>query len=269
MSEIIDYYSKFDEWGRLDREPLEYKVNMHFIRHNMPKSGKVLDNGAGPGKYAMELAKLGYRMTLTDLTPRLVEIAQAKADELELSPQFDRFLVRDARLLEGIPTEHFDAALMMGPLYHLQDEASRIQAVQELRRVTKTGGVVFVAVRSRIRKLLTALMFPEQWKPLDTMEAIMEFKETGVFNHSDQGRFTGAYFFPLAEIEPFFESHGFETIELISSSGIGAGLTPAQWDYWRSRGEEERVLRLIYESASDPSILGFGSHLLYIGRKMQ
>jgi 2-polyprenyl-3-methyl-5-hydroxy-6-metoxy-1,4-benzoquinol methylase len=70
VRDIIDYYSSFDEWGRLEREPLEFRINWHFIKTNLPPKGKVLDNGAGPGKYSMELAKLGYNVTLTDLTPR-------------------------------------------------------------------------------------------------------------------------------------------------------------------------------------------------------
>ena len=30
MSKTIEYYSKFDEWGRLDREPLEFQINWAF-----------------------------------------------------------------------------------------------------------------------------------------------------------------------------------------------------------------------------------------------
>jgi ubiquinone/menaquinone biosynthesis C-methylase UbiE len=172
MSDIIDYYSSFDEWGRLDREPLEFMVNWHFIKRNLPPGGNVLDNGAGPGKYSIELAKLGYRVTLTDLTPRLVDIAKEKAAELGLACHFSDFLVRDARDLSGLPSEHFDASLMLGPLYHLQDEEDRVKAVQELRRVTKAGGIVFVAVRPRISKILTALMSPTHWKPLDSISEI-------------------------------------------------------------------------------------------------
>lgn len=78
MSKIINYYEKFDEWGRLDREPIEFHVNWHYIKKYLPENGCVLDNGAGPGKYSMELAKAGYKVTLTDLTPKLVEIAEKK-----------------------------------------------------------------------------------------------------------------------------------------------------------------------------------------------
>ena len=32
MDKIIDYYSRFDEWGTLEREPIEFQVNWHFIK---------------------------------------------------------------------------------------------------------------------------------------------------------------------------------------------------------------------------------------------
>lgn len=269
LSNVVDYYTSFDEWGRLDREPLEFKVNWHFIKSSLPPKGKILDNGAGPGKYSMELAKLGYDVTLTDLTPRLVDVAKEKASGLGLECSFSNFLVRDARDLFGIESNQFDASLMLGPLYHLQSEEDRIKAVQELKRVTKKGGLVFVAIRPRIRKILTALMQPTVWKPLDSIARIIEFNESGVFNHEEKGRFTGAYFFNIEDIKPFFESFGFETIKLLSSTGIGGRLTKENWEYWSARGEEEMLMQLIYETAEDPYILGAtASHLLYIGRKI-
>ncbi|WP_325176764.1 hypothetical protein [Paenibacillus alkalitolerans] len=50
MQDIVNYYSSFDEWGRLEREPLEFLVNWHFIKKHLPESGQILDNGAGPGR---------------------------------------------------------------------------------------------------------------------------------------------------------------------------------------------------------------------------
>ena len=84
----------------------------------------------------MELAKQGYKVTLTDLTSRLVEIGAAKAKELKLDGQFHGFHCADATDLSLFQEEHFDAALMMGPLYHLQSEQDRSMAVKELYRVT-------------------------------------------------------------------------------------------------------------------------------------
>ena len=52
MSKVIQYYNQFDEWGRLEREPIEFQVNWHYIKKYLPQKGYVLDNGAGPGKYS-------------------------------------------------------------------------------------------------------------------------------------------------------------------------------------------------------------------------
>lgn len=156
---------------------------------------------------------------------------------------------------------------MMGPLYHLQDEKSRIAAVRELHRVTKTDGTVFVAFRSRTNHILFSLLEPEHWKPHHQLENILRFMKTGIFNHQDEGRFTGAYFFPVEDIKPFMEAHGFESLQLVGSTNIGAMLNQEQWDYWRQRGELDRLYDFLAELATDPCILGVSSHLLYIGRK--
>lgn len=268
MSEIINYYNQFDEWGRLDREPIEFQVNWHYIKKYIPKTGNVLDNGAGPGKYSMELAKEGYKVTLTDLTPRLVEIAENKAKELNLDSQFNGFFAADARELKMIKDEQYDAALMLGPMYHLQEEKDRIKTVKELTRVTKKNGLVFVAFMPRIRHILTSLLSPENWKPNDSVDNIIRFSQSGCFNHADEGRFTGAYYFNIEDINPFMEAQGFETLELIGSN-VGAMLNDDSWDYWRDKGEQEmeKIITLIKESATDPYVLGISSHLLYIGRK--
>lgn len=268
-SRTINYYSQFDEWGRLDREPLEFHINWHYMRRFLPLSGHILDNGAGPGKYAMELAKCGYKVTLADLTPRLVQVASAKAEELGLANRFQGFHVADARSLSLFSSECFDASLMMGPLYHLQLLDERIQAVNELYRVTRSGGYVFVSFMTRIRHALTALAHPRSWRPTDNMAGIAAFMESGIFNHSDEGRFTGAYYYNVDEITPFMEAHGFETIKLIGSSSAAGSLGKEQFDYWESLGEAEyaRFMQFLYDSAENTHILGMSSHLLYIGRR--
>ncbi|GGA15402.1 hypothetical protein GCM10008018_70230 [Paenibacillus marchantiophytorum] len=270
MDKVIDYYNRFDEWGRLDREPVEMMINWHHIQRYLPQQGHILDNGAGPGKYAIELAKCGYEVTLTDLTPRLVELARDKVEEQKLTECFKGFHIADARDLSLFHSEAFDASMMLGPLYHLQAQENRDKAVQELHRVTKPGGIVFVACMTRIRHIMTSLMHPGHWQPNDNMTDIQTFAETGIFNHSDEGRFTGAYYFNIDEINPFMESHGFESLKLIGSSSIVGALKPDQFGYWRDRGEDEfrAFQKLIFEAAESPYMLGASSHLMYIGRRI-
>jgi hypothetical protein len=94
--------------------------------------------------------------------------------------------------------------------------------------------------------------------------------ETGCFNHGDEGRFTGAYYYDIERIAPFMENAGFETLRLIGSESVAGGMSAAQWNYWRTQGEEAywEIMEIIFEMAVNPAILGMSSHLLYIGRKV-
>ncbi|WP_169923393.1 methyltransferase domain-containing protein [Paramicrobacterium agarici] len=56
--------------------------------------------------------------------------------------------VGDARDLPFADNE-FDAALLLGPLYHLAGARERLTALTEAARVTRPGGVVFAAALSR------------------------------------------------------------------------------------------------------------------------
>lgn len=268
LSEVINYYNQFDEWGRLDREPIEFQVNCHYIKKYLPRTGSILDNGAGPGKYSVALAQEGYHMTLTDLTPKFVDMAKSKAKERNVEGQFDGFYEADARALSLFNSEQFDATLMLGPMYHIQQEEDRLKAIAELRRVTKRDGLVFVAFMPRVRHILTSLLNPRSWKPNDNMEAIDAFSRSGCFDHSNEGRFTGAYYFEVKDIKPFMENNGFETINFIGSN-VGAILNQESWNYWEGKGEEEvrKLIGLLIERAEDPHVLGISSHLLYIGRR--
>ena len=69
------------EWRRLRQDPyhkIEFIVTMHFLEEYLPKRSLVLDAGAGPGRYTIELAKRGYDVVLLDLVPEMLELAKKK-----------------------------------------------------------------------------------------------------------------------------------------------------------------------------------------------
>ena len=51
----------------------------------------------------------------------------------------------NATNLHFLPDETFDITLMLGPMYHINDEESKLKAFAEAKRVTKKGGYIFVA----------------------------------------------------------------------------------------------------------------------------
>ncbi len=216
----------------------------------------------------MKLAENGYEVTLTDLTPQLVEKAKGKALEQQVYNVFRNFHVADARNLHYCSDEQFHAALMLGPMYHLQKKQDRIQAVRELYRVTKPGGTVFISFMPRVQHLISSLTSPERLKPNNTAKALHDFYESGCFNHAEERRFTHAYYTKIEDIIPFLKKHGFRCIELIASN-VASSVNSKEWTYWQETSSEEmnNIVQLLIQQASNPYHLGLSSHLLYIGRK--
>ncbi|MHB8627212.1 MAG: hypothetical protein ACYDEO_13510, partial [Aggregatilineales bacterium] len=92
--------------------------------------------------------------------------------------------------------------------------------------------------------------------------------ETGAFYNDVPGRFANGYGAHPHEIEPFFAQYGLTMLTLLASEGIAVGIQEAVAQIANEDPAlHERVIDLILETASDPSILGMGGHLLYIGRK--
>jgi len=85
MSEkkVKKYYAEkaLLEWRRLAKDPyhrLEFETTMHFLRKYLPRKGLLLDAGGGPGRYTIELVRLGYDVTLVDVTPEMLELAERR-----------------------------------------------------------------------------------------------------------------------------------------------------------------------------------------------
>ena len=136
------------EWLRRDRHRTEFAVTLRVLDAHLPLApARVLDCGGGPGRYAIELARRGYAVTLFDLSPEELAMAREKADEAGVTlAGFEQGTAAD---LQRFADSTFDAVLLMGPLYHLLDEAERRQVLKEAYRVVKPGGPVFVAFITR------------------------------------------------------------------------------------------------------------------------
>ncbi len=150
MDEVQAFYDKNaqNEWDRLDRHRTEFAVTLRAMKDYLPHSlAEVLDVGGGPGRYSIALAKLGYRVTLLDLSEGCLQLAQKKAKEAGVN--LAGCLRGNAIDLRRFRGSSFDVVLLMGPLYHLLDVDSRDQALKELHRVLKQNGLVFATFITR------------------------------------------------------------------------------------------------------------------------
>jgi S-adenosylmethionine-dependent methyltransferase len=221
-----------------------------------PAPAKVIDIGGGPGRYALSLAGQGYGVTLVDLSEGNLAFAREKAAETGI--RLEGVFPKNALDLSAFASESFDAALLMGPLYHLWQESERLQALGEARRLLKPGGVVFASFISRFAPIRDALA---KGYELACAEKLVS---TGV-NVGARDGFTDAYFAHPEEVIPLGEAAGFKTILRLGCEGMASGHEA----YINSlKGPEfEQWADLNYHLGKDPAAIGASDHILYIGRK--
>jgi len=259
------------EWERLEHPTqgrLEFAVNKAWIGRFLPPApARVLDIGGGPGRYSIWLAGQGYRVTLADLSPDLLALAKHKAAEAGV--ELEAIIEANATDLSRFPEAAFDAALCMGPLYHLIEEADRRQAVSELSRVLKPGGAVFAAFLNRLQTLRVAVNQDIPFFTPYTADIVKRYHETGLLDWAGiPGTFNLAYLHHPRDIIPFMEAAGFQTSELISSQSNAADVQKHLALFAERQPElYEWALAEFIEQANEPSILGSGFHILYIGEK--
>jgi SAM-dependent methyltransferase len=127
----------------------EFSVNPYRWHHwlfdqlAIPENGAILELGCGDGTLWQRNAERipeGWDVTLTDLSEGILHDAKEGLKASAPAEQF-RFISADARSIP-FPDASFDAVLANHMLYHVSE---RHQALKEIRRVLKPGGVLFAS----------------------------------------------------------------------------------------------------------------------------
>ena len=155
------------EWDRLQkRTPYEKYITTQMMDRYIRPGDTILDIGGGPGQYSVYYAKQGHAMTLLDLSDGNVRFAKEKARQYGVKITA---LQGNALDLSRFEDASFDAVFLMGPLYHLMEEESRLQAIREAKRVLKPGGYLFSSfilmfggVIYGLRELPETILWPEE-----------------------------------------------------------------------------------------------------------
>ncbi|MDO5154133.1 MAG: class I SAM-dependent methyltransferase [Eubacteriales bacterium] len=142
MKELTDYYSSYNEDGRLRSQHgmVEFLTTMRYIDKYLRPGMRILEIGAGTGRYSHALAQKGYRVDAVELVRHNIDIFRQNTQPGE-KVTIHQGSATELNMLEGI----YDITLLLGPMYHLFTVEEQRKALSEAIRVTKKGGVVFAA----------------------------------------------------------------------------------------------------------------------------
>lgn len=256
MTEIEKYYNKFNEEKRLDSRHgrVEFITSMKYIHDYLDeeKKAKILDIGAGTGRYSVALAQEGYDVTAVELVKHNLGLLKAKGSTVKA-------FQGNALNLKRFANDTFDVTLLFGPMYHLFTFEDKVKALTEAKRVTKQGGVILVAYVMNEYSILTY-----GFKEKHITECVENERVSKDFQCLSQPSDLYDYV-RIEQINELNKSAGLTRIKIISPDGPANYMRPVL----NSLTQEEFELFIQYHlsTCERQDLIGAAAHTLDILRK--
>jgi len=170
------------EWTRLERDghgQLLYHVHLDILKRYIKKDYRVLEAGAGSGRFTKDLVNMCSELTVTDISSHQIEFNKSKMKELSLFDKVKSFHVIDVLDMGIFEDASFDCVVCIGGVinYLLDKEKD---GVKELLRVLKPGGILIVGAMSLIGSVLYYLEGVRYEKGLFGIDATRWILDTGI-----------------------------------------------------------------------------------------
>lgn len=249
------------EWDRLDRHPFEFAITTRMMDRYIKAGDSILDIGGGPGRYSLHYLEKGNPVTLTDLSQGNIDFAMRLASERELPL---RSLACDALLIQEHVEDKFDHVFLMGPLYHLLDEAERIQAVKSAMAMLKPNGILYASFLLMFSGIIYFLReAPEQVvQPSEKvwLDAVRQQISWG------GNAFTRAFFIDQDKVLPFMQQFDLELLHLFGQEGI---TSTHNYDLQMQPEEIQNAwINLSIDLCEIPKYLSHSEHAMVVARKL-
>ena len=250
---VQEVYRRFDESSRLTKSKaarVEFLTTVKYIEKYLTSGARILDVGAGAGEYSLHFARKGYQVSALELADANIAAFRAK---ITADDQID--LVQGNALdLSRYDSDSFDVVLLFGPLYHLHDEADKLQCIEEAKRVCKPDGRIFFAFISNDIVILTMQQFQT------------DYLVSGHYNKDtfrlDDFPFV---FHTVDHCRALLAKAGIQITHEVAADGVSELLKDLV--NTMDTATYQQYLRYHFYICEKPECLGMSNHLLFVGKK--
>ena len=252
---IDKFYNNYDEENRLVKDNthnVEYLVSKEYIDRYLKEGDKVLEVGAGTGRYSLHYANLGYDVTAIEYTEHNLDILKDKiTNDMKIVAEHG-----DAIDLSRFEDNTFDVTLVLGPLYHLYEDEDIDKAIKEAIRVTKKNGIIMIAY-------ITSDGVFAEWGVDHLLDGYPnDFDKNFKLIRYPEGVFAPFY---ISEFKEIMSKYDVTLLHNVATDGI----VHIMEDKINSLSKEEFNVWVKYQLSicEREDLQGFSNHMLYICRK--
>jgi len=270
IARFFDAYGE-REWDRLvstayDR--VSFAMHLRVLARHVHPRDRVLEAGAGAGRFTIALARLGASLTVTDISPEQIRLNEAKTRAAGAAEAVEAWTVADACDLSRYPAGTFDATVGFGGLlgYALD---RRDDALEELLRVTRPGGPVLLSVISLLGAYRLFLPAVLALAARGAAEALAELRVTGdqVTREVEPGGHF-CHMFRWTEFAAFLRAHRCEVVEARGANFASVQNAAALDGMWDSEPERwEYLLDLEEDFTGEPGAIDSATHMIAVVRR--
>jgi len=247
-----EHAERYDEWYKTFHGAVEHYVDWEILREHLPQNrdARILDAAGGTGRITLTLAKMGYAVTLCDISPGMLNVARQKLlkagvlDKVEIC-ECDVNKLRFA-------DESFDFVLCWDGM---------AEAAEELIRVTKKGGKISMFLVNKhgaaIRK------FSE-----NATSALALLRSKSGYVYDEEKKYKAV---SVEEARELFEKKRVRVIEIYAVCGMLDLLSiPREIQESHSWDKKffDQVTEMLLRLSKEPSVKGLSKHLVLYGKRI-
>ena len=251
------------EWSRLEADVagrVSLEVHRRFLAQFVRPGDRVLEVGAGPGRFTLALAGLGATVVVTDLSPVQLDLNRERVGGTAAEAAVERRELLDVGDASRYADGEFDAVVAYGgPLSYTFDRAE--EALRGLLRVTAPGGAVVASVMSALGTWRAALPGVARAAAVAGEDANDRVLRTGDLRHLP-GATHVCRMFRSSELAGLATAAGGELVALSGSNWASLGDPATLADLEADPDRWRRFLEHEVTACAEPGATDGGTHLL-------
>jgi 2-polyprenyl-3-methyl-5-hydroxy-6-metoxy-1,4-benzoquinol methylase len=265
MAHFDDYGIR--EWDRLVETPVDevsLYIHTHYLEKYVPAGSRVMEIGAGAGRFTQVLAGLGAKILVADISPVQLDLNRRHAHQYQFAHAVEDWQQTDICDMDQWASESFDCVVAYGgPLSYTLDR--RDVALQECIRILRYDGILLLSVMSlwgsahrRLRGVLSI--------PAATNRRITDTGDISPDTFPERKR-NFMHMFRAGEIREWLTGAGLTIVTLSASNCLSIGWEEALEEIRHDEEKWKELLRMELEACAAEGSLNMGTHIIAVARK--